>query len=87
MENLAKLALAFPHYHLIARIDSYDHHARNVSSRAPNFSVHDWVPQVPLLNHPKMRLFITHCGYNGIMESARAGIPLLTVPFMFDQHR
>ena len=38
-------------------------------------------------DHPRLRLFISHSGYNSLMEAARAGIPILTIPFFGDQHR
>uniref|UniRef100_A0A1I7SET1 glucuronosyltransferase n=1 Tax=Bursaphelenchus xylophilus TaxID=6326 RepID=A0A1I7SET1_BURXY len=45
----------------------------------------DWVDQVSLLNHPKMKAFITHCGLNGVNEAAFAGVPMVAVPLFGDQ--
>ena len=51
----------------------------------PNLSVHHWIPQPALLSHSRLKVFIAHAGYNGIIEAARAGVPLVTLPFFFDQ--
>lgn len=75
----------FPSYHFIARAEQEDHHSRRVAAAVPNLSIHSWVPQAALLLHPRLKLFMTHAGYNGIMEAAKAGVPLITIPFMFDQ--
>lgn len=50
----------------------------------PNVHVVDWVPQTLLLQCTQ--LFITHCGYNGIREAVRFGVPMVTLPQFADQH-
>ncbi|XP_030018446.1 UDP-glucuronosyltransferase 2A2-like isoform X8 [Sphaeramia orbicularis] len=45
----------------------------------------DWMPQNDLLGHPKMKLFISHGGTNGIYEAIYHGIPIVGIPFVFDQ--
>ncbi|XP_040012718.1 UDP-glucuronosyltransferase 2B15-like isoform X2 [Xiphias gladius] len=45
----------------------------------------DWLPQNDLLGHPKTKLFVSHGGTNGIYESIYHGVPIVGIPFVFDQ--
>jgi len=51
----------------------------------PNVMLSKWVPQQDLLGHPKIKMFIMHCGLGGIEESIFHGVPLLGMPFFGDQ--
>ncbi|XP_029128064.1 UDP-glycosyltransferase 83A1-like [Cajanus cajan] len=44
-----------------------------------------WAPQKKILNHPSIACFITHCGWNSIIEGVCGGIPFLCWPFFSDQ--
>ncbi|XP_048540126.1 anthocyanin 3'-O-beta-glucosyltransferase-like [Triticum urartu] len=44
-----------------------------------------WVPQVLILNHPAMGCFVTHCGWNSILEAVSTGVPMVTWPRYADQ--
>ncbi|KAF2286878.1 hypothetical protein GH714_034418 [Hevea brasiliensis] len=44
-----------------------------------------WCPQEQVLNHQSTGGFITHCGWNSIVESISAGIPMICWPF-FGEH-
>ncbi|XP_074560183.1 scopoletin glucosyltransferase-like, partial [Curcuma longa] len=44
-----------------------------------------FVPQVELLSHAAVGAFVTHCGWNSILEGASAGLPMVTWPIGTEQ--
>ncbi|XP_055835306.1 zeatin O-xylosyltransferase-like [Solanum dulcamara] len=49
--------------------------------------VKDWAPQLEILGHSAIGGFLTHCGWNSILESVTMGIPLSIWPMVFDHPR
>lgn len=47
--------------------------------------VRGWAPQVELLNHPAVGSFLTHCGWNSLLEGISAGVAMLLWPMGADQ--
>ncbi|XP_077237654.1 UDP-glucosyl transferase 89B1 [Tasmannia lanceolata] len=44
-----------------------------------------WAPQVMILSHRSVGAFLTHCGWNSVLEAILAGVPMLTWPMGADQ--
>jgi len=55
------------------------------TSAPDNVMVVNWVPQQAVLGHNNTRLFITHCGMHGVLESIYYGIPMVGMPVFIDQ--
>ncbi|CAL4974191.1 unnamed protein product [Urochloa decumbens] len=47
--------------------------------------VKSWAPQVDVLNHPATGAFVTHCGWNSMVEGIMAGVPMLCWPLYAEQ--
>jgi hypothetical protein len=51
-----------------------------------NIRFEDWVPQLTVLAHASVKLFITHGGLESIHEVLYVGKPSIMVPFFGDQY-
>uniref|UniRef100_A0ACD5UFP2 Uncharacterized protein n=1 Tax=Avena sativa TaxID=4498 RepID=A0ACD5UFP2_AVESA len=47
--------------------------------------VRGWAPQVAILRHAAVGWFMTHCGWNSMLEAVAAGVPMLAYPMAADQ--
>ncbi|KAJ4763910.1 UDP-glycosyltransferase [Rhynchospora pubera] len=45
-----------------------------------------WAPQVAILRNRAVGWFLTHCGWNSILEATAAGVSMLTWPITADQY-
>nr|Q6VAA5.1 RecName: Full=UDP-glycosyltransferase 89B2 [Stevia rebaudiana]AAR06921.1 UDP-glycosyltransferase 89B2 [Stevia rebaudiana] len=70
------------------------HEAANYGRVPPGFEdrvsgrglvIRGWVPQVAILSHDSVGVFLTHCGWNSVMEAVAAEVLMLTWPMSADQ--
>ncbi|KAL6909629.1 hypothetical protein ACP4OV_001288 [Aristida adscensionis] len=47
--------------------------------------IRGWAPQVAALRHRAVGCFVTHCGWNSVLEAVAAGVAMLTWPMTADQ--
>ncbi|CAL1358003.1 unnamed protein product [Linum trigynum] len=47
--------------------------------------VGEWVDQRGILGHVSVGGFLSHCGWNSVMEGVCAGVPMLAWPMMAEQ--
>ncbi|XP_046661359.1 UDP-glucosyltransferase 2-like isoform X2 [Homalodisca vitripennis] len=51
----------------------------------PNVKLSKWLPQGDIFVHPKLRLFVTHCGLLSVQEAIYRKVPMLALPLYIDQ--
>ncbi|CAI0390530.1 unnamed protein product [Linum tenue] len=44
-----------------------------------------WCPQLEVLNHESVGCFVTHCGWNSMLEALSLGVPMVAMPQWTDQ--
>uniref|UniRef100_A0A914Q6C2 glucuronosyltransferase n=1 Tax=Panagrolaimus davidi TaxID=227884 RepID=A0A914Q6C2_9BILA len=86
-KNLIDAFATFSDYHFIIKLEASDDYGIKYAKSKQNIFVTHWVPQSLLLQHPRLKLFFTHGGYNSLMEVANSGKPTLLMPMMLDQTR
>ncbi|KAF6990685.1 hypothetical protein CFC21_007855 [Triticum aestivum] len=49
--------------------------------------IKEWVDQEAVLRHPAVGLYVSHCGWNSVTESAACGVPMLAWPMTLGDQR
>ncbi|MED6139102.1 hypothetical protein PIB30_080725 [Stylosanthes scabra] len=47
--------------------------------------VHQWGPQMKILSHKSIAAFVSHCGWNSVLESLSCGVPIIGWPLAAEQ--
>lgn len=47
--------------------------------------INGWAPQARILSHPNIGGFVSHCGWNSVLEAIEIGVPIIAVPMHLDQ--
>ncbi|KAI0510107.1 hypothetical protein KFK09_010707 [Dendrobium nobile] len=47
--------------------------------------IRGWAPQAVILEHVAVGGFVTHCGWNSILEALATGVVMATWPYLYDQ--
>jgi hypothetical protein len=45
-----------------------------------------WAPQRQVLQHPSIKVFVSHCGWNSLMEGVASGVPIVAWPVFAEQY-
>ncbi|KAF3457392.1 hypothetical protein FNV43_RR02049 [Rhamnella rubrinervis] len=56
-----------------------------VTERKLGLIVRNWAPQLEILGHESTGLFLSHCGWNSVMESLSQGVPIMGWPMAAEQ--
>ncbi|XP_069693588.1 UDP-glucosyltransferase 2-like [Periplaneta americana] len=57
----------------------------NLSGLPSNVKISKWLPQSDVLAHSNIKVFISHGGLMSTMEATYRAVPVVGVPFLFDQ--
>ncbi|CAL5322210.1 unnamed protein product [Camellia sinensis] len=47
--------------------------------------VEGWAPQARILTHSSTGGFVSHCGWNSVLESLKFGVPMVAIPMQYEQ--
>lgn len=73
----------FPDYHFVWKFES----DVSATELPRNVLIRRWLPQSDILAHANVKAFFTHSGQLSTQEAIWRGVPLLCMPFGFDQHQ
>lgn len=57
----------------------------SMPNKPNNVKTITWSPQLDILEHPKIKLFVTQGGFQSMEETLARGVPVVVIPFFADQ--
>ncbi|AQL00708.1 Anthocyanidin 5,3-O-glucosyltransferase [Zea mays] len=54
-------------------------------TRGRGLVLKNWAPQTQVLRHEAVGAFVTHCGWNSVLEAAMSGVPMICWPLYAEQ--
>nr|CAD2184601.1 unnamed protein product [Meloidogyne enterolobii] len=87
IKNLFASFGSLKEWHFIVKISEGDEHSLEMSKNYSNVFLTSWAPQRAILEHPNTKLFISHGGYNSLMEAALSATPIISFGFFAEQRR
>ncbi|KAJ4724183.1 Glycosyltransferase [Melia azedarach] len=58
---------------------------RRIKDSGRGLVIHKWAPQIEILSHKSVSAFLSHCGWNSVLESLSHGVPLIAWPLAAEQ--
>ncbi|KAL6002177.1 hypothetical protein ACLOJK_037625 [Asimina triloba] len=56
-----------------------------VREKKQGLLIRKWAPQLEILKHPATGAFVSHCGWNSVLESLSCGVPMIGWPLASEQ--
>ncbi|MCO5567472.1 hypothetical protein L7F22_021164 [Adiantum nelumboides] len=87
LNDFAQLALESGSNHALTRDNGPDSVPTSASMNKKHARglLVSWAPQLDVLSHPSIALFLSHCGWNSTLEAISAGVPVLCWPLFAEQ--
>nr|DAD38860.1 TPA_asm: hypothetical protein HUJ06_013182 [Nelumbo nucifera] len=57
----------------------------SVTKSRQGLVVRKWAPQLEILSHKSKSVFLSHCGWNSVLESLSQGVPIIGWPLVAEQ--
>nr|BAP90362.1 UDP-glycose: glycosyltransferase UGT92H1 [Fagopyrum esculentum] len=65
--------------------DTLGFQQRVIETQKRGLLLHKWAPQMEILSHKSTGAFLSHCGWNSVLESLSQGIPMIGWPYFAEQ--
>ncbi|KAE9547141.1 hypothetical protein FO519_009646, partial [Halicephalobus sp. NKZ332] len=83
--NFVKAFSSFKDYNFIWKLDEEENN-HELFKNSTNIYPMKWIQQIELLSDARVKVFISHCGLNSLLEASYSGVPVLSIPLFYDQN-